>query len=296
MQDIYFYYKLTEGFQNSEEEFNGLYEDLGECIDTLAYLVNTIWQEGIKDDSWNYFAETLGIKFITQLSSLRNLSKGTNLVFNTFSKSIYVIDVSSLYILSRSLIENYLIFYYLFIEDVSKEEKRARWILYEISGLKSRRKIHDPKINFEEKRIKLESEKIQIEKLTQELGNNLFYKTLDPEIKKKIKKNNLAKIKDWSAIISESNLSDIFRRSWKLYSNYSHNEYLSLMQIKDYWSKANDTLSVRNHELFNCLTLCSVVIVEYTNLYQEIKNNYEDLDSQKKRIINLLNGVAKSAS
>ena len=296
MQDIYFYYKLTEGFQNSEEEFNGLYEDLGECIDSLAYLVNTIWQEGIKDDPWNYYAETLGIKFITQLSSLRNLSKGTNLVFNTFSKSIYVIDVSSLYILSRSLIENYLIFYYLYIENVSKEEKRARWILYEISGLKSRRKILDPKINYEEKRIKLGSEKIQIEKLTQELNNNIFYKTLDPEIKKKIKNNNLAKIKDWSAIISESNLSDRFRRSWKLYSNYSHNEYLSLMQIKDYWSKANDTLTVRNHELFNCLTLCSAVIIEYTNLYQEIKNNYEGLDSHKKRIINLLNGVAKGAS
>jgi hypothetical protein len=297
MQSIYFYHKLNKEFKFNENEFIGLTADFSESLDVFAYLVNTIWQEKIKDDGWKYFAETLGIKYLIQASSLKNLFWGTNLEFNSLSKSIKVFDITSLYISIRSLIENYLTIFYLYIDDIDFEERRVRWIIYELSGLKSRQKLFVDGVLKDKNREKIENEKNKIEELKNELESYKFYSELNDKFKKRIDENNLAKLVDWREIIVRSKLSlRHFHRMWRLYSNYAHSEYLSLMQIKDYWAKAEDTYFIRNLCLISALMLNAVVIVDYKNLYPQISSAFSKLEDNQIRIINLLHSIGKAAT
>ena len=99
---------MNKNFNYNENEYYGLLADFLETLDVLAYLVNIIKQEKIKDDNWKYYTETLGIKYLIQSSSLKDLFNGTNLDFKLISTSIKVFDITSLYINIRALIENYL--------------------------------------------------------------------------------------------------------------------------------------------------------------------------------------------
>ena len=121
MQSIEFYSKLNDTFNYNENEFNGLIADYSETIDLFAFLVNIMWEKKIKDEDWKYFSETLGIKYIIQASSLKEIFFGTKLELDKFSKSITVFDITSLYIISRSMLENYLTLFYLFIDNVEQE-------------------------------------------------------------------------------------------------------------------------------------------------------------------------------
>ena len=120
---------------------------------------------------------------------------------------------------------------------------------------------------------------------------------MNGDFKKRIVKNNFAKIIDWKEIITRSKLKpSLFHRAWRLYSNYAHSEYLSLMQVKDYWAKANDTYFIRNLCLFSSLVLNTITIIDYKKLYPQIESAYSGLEGNQKRIINLLNSVGKEAT
>ena len=297
MQSIYFYHQLNKDFKFNENEFVSLTSDFSESLDVFAYLINIIWQENIKDDGWKYYAETLGIKYLIQASSLKNLFWGTNLEFNSLAKSIKVFDITSLYINTRSLIENYLTIFYLYIDNIDFEERRVRWIIYELSGLKSRQKLFVDGVFKDKNREKIENEKNRIEELHNELTSYKLYTELNDRFKKRIDENNLAKLIGWREIIVRSKLSlRHFHRMWKLYSNYAYSEFLSILQIKDYWAKAKDTYFIRNLCLVSALMLNAVVIVDYKNLYPQINFSFTKLEDNQKRIINLLYSIGKAAT
>jgi len=133
--------------------------------------------------------------------------------------------------------------------------------------------------------------------LLKELETNPYYQKISEESKKYIRKNNLAKVKNWADIISSSKLNhNNFHKIWKLYSNYAHSEYLSVIQIYDYMANPEETISVRNLTLFFTLTLTCVLIIDFSNLYKELQDYFEKLDDNQKRIIKLFYNLGKSAS
>ncbi len=297
MQDILFYKSIVNGFDYSEQQFELIHSDLKESIDIFAYITNGIWQENIQDSDWKYSTETLAKKYLVQSSTLLGILLGTELDFKKLSKRIVLIDLSTIYITLRALIENYLVLHYLYFEDIPEEEKRMRWIIYQLSGIKSRRSITDSNLKYEKKTIILEREKKQEAELLKELETNPYYQKISEESKKYIRKNNLAKVKNWADIISSSKLNqNNFHRIWKLYSNYAHSEYLSVIQIYDYMANPEETISVRNLTLFFTLTLTCVLIVDFSNLYKELQEYFDKLDDNQKRIIKLFYSLGKNAS
>lgn len=296
MQDILFYKSLVNGFDYTDQQLELIYSDLKEAIDIFAYITNGIWQEYIQDVDWKYNTETLAKKYLVQSSSLLGIFLGTELDFPKLSKRIVLIDLSTIFVTLRSLIENYLVLHYLYFEDISEEEKRMRWIIYQLSGIKARRSLSDSKLQYERKTIILEREKEQEIELLKELQLNPYYQNIPKRTKEFIHKKNLAKVKNWAEIISSSKLNqNNFHKIWKLYSNYAHSEYLSVVQIYDYMSNPEETISVRNLTLFFTLTLTCVLIVDFSNMYKELQVYFEKLDDNQKRIINLFCNLGKHA-
>jgi len=296
MQDILFYKSIAYGFDYSEQQFELIHSDLKEAIDIFAYIANGIWQEEIKDSDWKYYSETLAKKYLVQSSTMLSVLLGTELNFDKLSKKIFLIDLSTIFVNLRALIENYLVLHYLYFDDIPEEEQRMRWIIYQLSGIRARRSITDDKLKYEKKTIILEREKNLEAELVKELDTNPFYKKIPEESKKYIRKKNLAKVMSWAELISSSKLNPRnFHKIWKLYSNYAHSEYLSVIQIYDYMANPEETISVRNLTLFFTLTLTSVLIVDFSNLYKELQEYFNGLEDNQKRIIKLFYSLGKHA-
>ncbi len=296
MQDILFYKSLVNGFDYTEQQLELIHSDLKESIDIFAYITNGIWQEHIQDVDWKYNTETLAKKYLVQSSSLVGIFLGTELDFPKLSKKTVLIDLSTIFVNLRALIENYLVLHYLYFEDISEEEKRMRWIIYQLSGIKARRSLSDSNLQYEKKTIILEREKKQEIELLEELKQNPYYQKLSQNTKDYIHKKNLAKVKNWAEIITSSKLNkNNFHKIWKLYSNYAHSEYLSVVQIYDYMANPEETISVRNLTLFFTLTLTCVLIVDFSNMYTELQEYFDRLDGNQKRIINLFYNFGKHA-
>lgn len=174
--DKYFYFNLRNvGLKWSDEQFRTVIADTSEALDDLAFLANTMFERKIKDEDYKYLSETLAYKFIYQSLNLRSILKGVQFNSKIFSFDRLIFDVSSAYIIQRALFENYLTFFYLFIQPKTEDEKICKWLIYKISGLKSRQ---DFKSDFVEYKEKIESERQEIQESIDQLKSNCFFQTL----------------------------------------------------------------------------------------------------------------------
>ena len=297
MQNIFFYHSLDPEFKYSDKHLELVYYDLKETIDYLALIVNGIWAEKIKDEVWKYRAEPLANKYITQSSTLSKVFLGTQLDFLKLGRKIQVLDVTSFYINLRSLIENYLMLFYLYFDEIPYEEQRMRWIIYQISGIRARRKLTNNSITNEKKKIILEKELNEEQELINELNGNKYYNLFSQKYKDVIENRNMAKVLDWPKIMERAGFKeDFFQNIWRLYSNYAHSEYLSVLQVYDFMSDSEETINIRNMSLFFNLILNCLMIKDFSNLYPELKNYFEEINDNDKRTINLLYGVGKYSS
>jgi hypothetical protein len=190
------------------------------------------------------------------------------------------------------LIENYLLFNYLFIQPKDIDEQRFRWLVFEIGGYNSRQ---DFDFILDEHKEKVSNEKLLIKKLTEELKKNIYFLKLDDGRKKSILKDKPAKIIGWKRIISDSKINEyIFIKQWYLYSNYIHTEFLSLIQIKDYFKEREKLMNQRSHLLFSSLILSAAYITDIILTYNQIKNKFDFLQEGQKDCIIFLSSIAKN--
>lgn len=67
------------------------------------------------------YIETLNIKILLATNTALQLANGQNL--KVLDKEVQVIDISSLYVVARTIIECFLTIEYLFVNDISQEER-----------------------------------------------------------------------------------------------------------------------------------------------------------------------------
>ena len=134
------------------------------------------------------------------------------------------------------MIENFLVFFYVFSEPENDEEKDFRYLVYWISGLIERRNYP---IESPQGKLILASEKKVIDKIIKRLEKNSYFRNLDKKQKERILKRGEWRFKSWTDIALSAGLNESNSKAfYKFLCGYAHSGNLSLQQIHQSVSKA----------------------------------------------------------
>jgi len=140
----------------------------------LVKLIDALHNAKVKG---NYVGlkETLIGRFSFQVFSFLHLAKGIKI-----EKKGKLIDVGTLFLLNRSLMENYLTYIYLFNEEIEIEQREYRINIFQLSGLISKKKYQDLFENLS--KTKLED---QINEFKDKIKISKYFKSEKTKYKKK---------------------------------------------------------------------------------------------------------------
>ncbi|MEO1260574.1 MAG: hypothetical protein AAFZ15_17385 [Bacteroidota bacterium] len=270
-------FHLIESYNNASRPEGAIIE-ITELNNFLVELSKTLFEAKINDSG--YLEATLA-KFIFAVQSIIHLSNGTPYL------STKIIDYASICVLTRSSIENYLILYYLYLDNVSEDEKEFRFLLYKLSGLSNRQRYS---ANRKESQIKMKKEAKQIKWLTEKLRQSKLYLQYKSKVEKPI---GNAKIYTWTDLIKISSLdTDCFLTLWRFFSNYAHSEYISVIQTQDNY-KNKLSLEATLNSSFAVLQLLGLLIDQYSSLYPSVKIKYNIAPEKLRTKVSLWSNLAR---
>lgn len=268
-------------------KINDIQLSLEKIISTNAEILQSIYDSKPKLEIGEVYIETLIMKIIFSSKSLIDLSKGTELNLNKFKAKLEIIDKPSMYILNRSIIECFLTLEYLFLNNLSREEQLFRYNLWRISGFVSRQNFKkNLQKSFEEKLLR---EKKEIEELKVEIKKSKYYSTLKEQDVWKLNTYGLPRVISWSNLLEKSILkNELFDSTYKLYSNYAHSEFISIIQINEGSLNKTDEFNVSSIystlfilKLINCITIIQLkekfecTSLAFESIDEELKNSIE---------------------
>jgi hypothetical protein len=216
--------------------------DLRQLHEAFCAIVSLLHENNIElPHVWYEFYETMAIKFRLNVYSIIELYS----IEDGLPQNIIYHDLSSIYLLNRSLLETYLTFFYSFIMPESEEEGLMNYYIFKISGL-VQRQAYGVKYSFTDsddwdKHSDIERQKI-IEYQNKLQALPIFQVLpLNSQKKKDLLNGKHARRFSFIELIEKSSLNNIlFVDMWKLYSNYAHCELLGLLQINGYADDPKD--------------------------------------------------------
>lgn len=273
-----------------------LIPSLENILQVNAFVVQSLYDTKPKLDTGEVFQETLLIKIIFTSRSILELSKGIEFGILNRDERPLIIDKSSLYILTRSIIEAFLTLEYLYFNNLSREEQIFRYNLWRISGFMARQDFGNTK---NEKFIfKIEREKAEIEELKATIKKSPFYSNLQKQDLWKLDKFGLPRLKSWSVLLKQSVLkTDLFDKIYKLYSNYAHSEFIAIIQLNEGKLSKNDPFNIENTvtTLNNIRIINCVALMLFIDKYEFAKNKYQEINESTRFVIEFWNkfGIKK---
>jgi len=190
-----------------------------------------------------------------------------------------IFDLASLNIIARAIIENFLVFYYVFIEPKNSEEENFRYMLYCLSGLIERQNYP---IESPQGKVILKNEKKVIDSLIAKLEKNNYFNELKKDEKKKILKWGTWRFKSWSEIALSAGLNESNSRAfYKFLCGYAHSGSLSLQQIHQTISK-EEKVKLFDATLSLLKIAISNMIISYCNYFPKALEYYlETVESKQ---------------
>ena len=268
--------------QNKTKDFDARLNDYSDFITTLIEFTDNLHTAKVKTEYWKQYLEIQLVKFSLHSSSLLYLMKGTPLKIDKSGKTITYHDISTIYLLVRAQIENYLMFYYLNIQPETFEQGEFRYLLYELSGLSHRQQFN---VGTEDQRLQKENEKNEIEVLIDKIRQNKYFLNLPKQEQIRLLKSRPSRTMGWEKLIESSQLNtEFFLGVWKLYSNYSHSEMIGSIQMKAYIKEPAELRRVLFSTLQHTNMLTCVAIKDLVKLFKtsEIVFNTLPIDLKTK--------------
>ncbi len=288
--DIKFYLDRSNTTYSSDDKKQVL-KDISELSDILGYLMNILAEKKLVTDEFKYPISILINKFILHAYSIVDLLNGRNIKSDYLGFQKNIIDISSIYTLTRTVIENYLTFFYLYVQPSNNEEVFFRYQLLELAGLHSRQRnkaVIDEHINLKEE------ERKKILELENIIYNHPQFNKLNRKTRNNIQGRKAARIYTWEKLLNEADLNvDLFEAGWFLYSEFAHSEFVSHIQLYGYFSEELSSIEASDTVSSLLLALISVFIFDLVNLFKEVEERYNSLDKNVKEVINFFNGVGR---
>lgn len=290
--ELRFYEKLGATYYNSNERTQ-VVRDLKQMLDVFVFILNYPVEKNLNLPNHYNLIGTLGHKYFLHIHSILRLISGSNIKSKLLNSQKTLYDIGSIVVLTRSSIENYLTFFYLFIQPQKNEEEEIfRFKLYELSGLHSRQWSAPSELNLIQIKNK---DKNRIEELENELYNHHLFLKLEKDIQNNLRGRKLAKLINWWNLLEQADLNqNVFKTAWSLYSNYAHSEYLSQVQLYEFLinidSAKNNCDTILN--ILFCLT--SVFIDDFIQIIPETKIRYDMQPKEVLEVIKFFNKVGRS--
>ncbi|AUC79933.1 hypothetical protein CW736_11420 [Nonlabens sp. MB-3u-79] len=274
----------------SSLNLSSLIPSLEKVLQENAFVVQSFYDAKPKLGIGELYQETLLIKIIFTSRSILELSKGIEFGILNRKERPLIIDRTSLYILTRSVIESFLTLEYLYFNNLSREEQIFRYNLWRISGFMARQDF--VKTKNEEFLSKIEREKVEIQELKKTIKTSPYYSKLKKQQLWKLDNYGLPRIMSWSALLNQSILkTDIFEKVYKLYSNYAHSEFIAMIQLNEGKMSKSDSFNtettvttLNNIRVINCVS-----IISFINKYKFSKDKYMEIDESSRYVIEFWN-------
>lgn len=268
--------EIVNDFKN--KNFNLLKISLLETNKIIVSMTNHLYEEKIQIEFWQEHLEILLVKYSLHSASIVKILEGIEII-DIHGKKVVLQDISSLRILIRSLIENYLTLFDLFFSSENKSEKEFRFYLYELGGLLSRQKFEATE---KENITKKEKEKLRISEIEELIKKNEYFQNLSSQKQKEILKDKRAREIGWEKLITKSDIqSELFGTIWKLFSNTAHSELLGAIQLKDLLKSGNQKM---NDEIctsiFTCVMLNSNLIANLETLFPSTSKVFDNIPTK----------------
>jgi hypothetical protein len=266
------------------------FESLDLVTKASTEIIQSIYDSKTELGEGEVFIETLSIKILLATKSIVELGKGTKVSALTKDSNVKLLDFPSINILTRSIIEAFLTLEYLFFNELSVEERNFRFHIWQISGYKARQGLFEKREKLKDSiNEKLKTELEEINRLKVIIERSPYYKNIGKQSLWKLDTFGLPRLVSWTKLIKQSILkTTMFETSYKLYSNYAHSEFISLIQMNgrknlNKGTKENDELlisSLRIVKMINCIK-----IVGLKNKFDFSSKVFEQYDEETKTTI-----------
>jgi len=204
---------------DKDHDFIRLLSVFSECIEANK-------GEPAGEDDYILDAEGLAAKCLFHSSSILYLSRSTTLP--DIGASFF--DTASINVLGRAALESYLVFYYIFTEPPTVDEKRFRYSAWLLSDLMEKQKY--PARSPQGKLI-LEGDKVTISTIKSRIVDSPFFLQLTENQQKALLCRGVWRVKGWTDIGISAGLSEIHAKSfYKYLCSYAHAGSLSVLQIR----------------------------------------------------------------
>ncbi|MGV3460730.1 MAG: DUF5677 domain-containing protein [Flavobacterium sp.] len=265
-------------------------KDLYKILEGYVEIIQSIYDDMPKLLEGEVFIETISFKIVSTTHSILKLLEGYYVSTPSKQGTKILIDFSSINILTRVIIEAFLTLDYLFYNSLDDEERNFRFNIWRISGYKSRQNFFNKKLELKKDiSEKLSHELEEIMSILSKVKDTKYYNELNRQELWKLDKFGLPRLSSWQTLLENSILkTSHFEVSYKLYSNYAHSEFISLIQMNgsEVLNKNSDdnNLAIQN-ALRTVKMICCVSIVLLKEKFECTLNAYENLDKNLKEMI-----------
>ncbi len=224
-----------------------------------------------------YYASNIFVKIVLTVRAMIILLPNSPLLkAKDTNKEIW--DISSICVLCRSLIETYLVFYYLTIDEIPKEERDFRYVLWEYHANSERLKMleliksNSPEIT----NIRLEKAKTK-----GDLEKNSFFKSIERKLEKgervKIRKGEKGIFLTNSKIAEKAGINrEYYRATYKYLSQYVHTYPFSISQIAKFNTGEEESLNIIDTTVQYATLYTGLSIRDFITLFPDMKGSIEN--------------------
>lgn len=231
-------------------------------------------------------AEALATKFFMHAVSILYLSRGIS-VPEFPGVAVKSADPASINVLTRSAIEAFLTFHFVFSADATQDELGYRYLTYVRCGLKERQEYQP---TAEEHMQKLAGERLQLDELCGKLRLNGFFKRLASKQQAQALRLNTwrqrlvdgqFKTVSWREIADAAGFSTmISEHVYRYLSGHAHSSSASLFQVRQWPEETNGSLVVP----ISLMTIFTANLIhEYAALFPLAKKAL-DVDTGKNKV------------
>jgi hypothetical protein len=256
----------------------------------LLELMDSLYRQKINIPNWQVWSEHLIYKLCFHSISILKLFEGCELPFENQGKLFKILDEPSIIALLRVATENYLTFYYLYADKVTDEEKQFRLSVWRYCGIKQRVGF-ELTTNYAKK--KQAEESVLLDSLKQEIVTSPLFSSFDKRKQEIILKGIKPRLfNSWIDLINLSGLRlRLFKNMYGYKSNYSHSEFISVLQLKSSNYQYNSETKT-NFSLFLLHCIVCKAIIDLKTIFPSMESLFNSKGFNITREVEMIKDMA----
>ena len=247
-------------------------------IDTLLYLNESLKEANTQIKYWQKYSETLLFKICFHGLTIHKIYSGLELKSEYYHKELngkIIADRSSAKVLLRSQLEAFLMYYNIYVNPKTDDEKELRYSAWIYASLYQRQKFPS---NTKFALIQKEKDFQELESIKKRIQSLESYKILNEKQKNVLLSSGTHKFfNHWATILKESGYDEkhVFSVSYTHWSTYSHSEGVSAIQLQgeSLMYKEDDTNAISDIQTSKLLICLLINQIKKTFKSAEIKYN-----------------------